>query len=125
MSNIHNTILDLCNERGIKPIKMSKDIGLSRSFMTELKSGRTKKPSAETLKKIAFYFGVTTDYLLGSPGEPDPRDIPPEPEISDSQLMFALWGDVKDELTADDLEDVKKYADMVRLRKLAQKKEDE
>lgn len=92
--------------------------------MPRLKANPDKDLSQKTREKIADYFNVPLDFLR-SPVEYDPRDIPPEPEISDSQLMFALWGDVKDELTADDLEDVKKYADMVRLRKLAQKKEDE
>lgn len=37
-------------------------------------------------------------------------------KIDDSDLMFALWGDT-DEVTEEDLEDVKRYAAFVRERK--------
>ena len=120
MSSVYNTILDLCNDRGITPAKMSKQAGLSRSIMTELKSGRTKQPSAETLRKLSNFFNVPADFFLD--GTPSDSDAPPEPPITDDQLMFALWGDVKDELTEEDLMEVRRYAEFVRQRKLDAKK---
>ena len=44
---------------------MAKTIGISRSAFTELKTGRSKSLSSDIICKIADYFNVTTDYILG------------------------------------------------------------
>ncbi len=56
---------ELLRERGISGSRMSSDLGMSRSFMTELRKGRAKSVSAETAARIADYLGVSVDYLLG------------------------------------------------------------
>lgn len=56
---------ELLRERGISGSKMSADLGMSRSFMTELRKGRAKGVSAETAARIAEYLGVSVEYLLG------------------------------------------------------------
>lgn len=121
MGNLYEIIVGLCNERGITQYRMCKDAGVARSTMTELKSGRTQSLSAETLQKIAGYFHVPVDFLLDL-GEPNPADISPEHPVSESQLLFALYGEVPEEIDKEDIEEIKKYADMVRLRKIAEKK---
>lgn len=55
----------LCDERGIKPATLAKTLGFSKNFFTEMKSGRVKSCSADRLAKIADYFGIGTDELLG------------------------------------------------------------
>lgn len=55
----------LCKEKGVSITKATVDIGLSRTIGTKWKNtGAT--PQGETLNKIASYFGVSTDYLLGN-----------------------------------------------------------
>lgn len=49
MFNLYETILGLCESRGISVYRMSKESGVSRSVMTELKSGRTQSLSTESL----------------------------------------------------------------------------
>ena len=39
--------------------------GIRSGLMSDLKMGRSKSLSAETLSKIASFFGVSVDYLLG------------------------------------------------------------
>ena len=46
---------------------MCLDIGLSKSLITEIKSGRTKQLSASTATKISDYFAIPTDFLLDRP----------------------------------------------------------
>lgn len=83
MDTMYTIIETLCTRRGIRPGTLCKDLGISRGILSDLKAGRTKKLSAENLSKIAAYFGVPTDYLLGedTAGEPpvltarDQRDI--------------------------------------------------
>ena len=65
MWTLYDTLVSLCNERGISGSRMCTDLGISKSLMTDLKSGRKKTVSAPTAQKIASYFGVTVGYLLG------------------------------------------------------------
>lgn len=55
---------NLCISTGIKPNTVAKDLGFSTGVCTQWKKG-LQTPSYEKASKIARYFGVTTDYLLG------------------------------------------------------------
>lgn len=57
-------IFSLLKERGITQFTFSKDIGLSSGNISDWKSGRSA-PKVEAVKRIAEYFGVSSDYLLG------------------------------------------------------------
>lgn len=65
MADMYKRIDELLAERGITGAKMSQDLGMSRSFMTELRKGRAKSVKLETAQKIADYFGVSVHYLMG------------------------------------------------------------
>lgn len=81
MATVYEMIETLCRERGITGSKLCDDLGISRSTMTELRKGRAKTMNLDKAGKIANYFGVSTDYLLGKPETPealskrDERDI--------------------------------------------------
>ena len=62
---LYNRIVSLCAMRGIRPATAFSEAGLSKSAATELKSGRAKSITAKTADKLADYFGVSVDYLLG------------------------------------------------------------
>ncbi|MGN0527419.1 MAG: helix-turn-helix domain-containing protein [Acutalibacteraceae bacterium] len=53
----------LCEEKGIKPATLCKECGINKSTLSELKHGRTKSLSAQTLSKISQYFGVSLDFF--------------------------------------------------------------
>ena len=65
MVNLYNNIKDLCDAKGIKPGKMCVDTGISKGLVTDLKMGRKKSIQIETAKKIADYFGVSVDRVMG------------------------------------------------------------
>ena len=65
MGSLYETIIALCNEKGIKGGKMCTDTGISKGLLTDLKMGRRSGVSAATAQKIASYFGVSVGYLLG------------------------------------------------------------
>ena len=73
MEGICERIEALLRERGISGSRMSADLGMSRSFMTELRKGRAKGVSVENAARIAEYLGVSTDYLLGNTDRPEPQ----------------------------------------------------
>lgn len=65
MATLYERLDALCKEKGIKGGRMCTDLNISKSLMTDLKSGRKKGINAETAQKIASYFDVTVGYLLG------------------------------------------------------------
>ena len=91
MGTLYENIISLCNSKGIKGGKMCVDLGISKSTLTDLKSGRRSGISTETAKKIADYFGVSVDRVLGAE-QKKPAPIA-ESELSDLQkqaIQFVL-----------------------------------
>ena len=66
MCTIYNNIKSLCDERGVKPGRMCVELGMSKSILTGLKNGTKKNIQTDTAQKIADYFGVTVDRVLGA-----------------------------------------------------------
>lgn len=64
MDNLYEFIEALAKEKGFKNItEFCRVAEIPRATMSELKSGRTKRLSAETLAKIATQLNVSLDYL--------------------------------------------------------------
>ena len=61
----YDNFLSLCKSQNIFPIEVRRALGISQSTMASWKS-RGLTPKYETLSKIADYFGVSIDYLLGN-----------------------------------------------------------
>lgn len=76
MSDLYSNIHALCEKEGIKDGTLCANIGIRRSFLSELKAGRTKSLSAEVLSKIATYFNVSVDYLLTGNQKENPPQQP-------------------------------------------------
>lgn len=86
MSNLYENIKELCDEKGVKPGKMCTEASVSKGLITDLKMGRKKTVHVETAQKIADYFGVTVDRVLGAEKETAvPKDVGLSP--MESQLM--------------------------------------
>jgi transcriptional regulator with XRE-family HTH domain len=76
MSDLYSNIHALCEKEGIKDGTLCANIGIRRSFLSELKARRTKSLSAEVLSKIASYFNVSVDYLLTGEQKENPPQQP-------------------------------------------------
>ena len=119
MNNLYERIFSLCSENGIKPGKMCTDLGISRGNISDLKMGRIESLSADKLAKIATYFKVSVDYLLtGEETKKAPTDG--ERIVSDDDIKFALFGG-DGEITDAMYDEVKRFAQMVKLREEAEK----
>lgn len=59
----------LCKQKGVTPSAVMRTIGLNKSSASYWKRGST--PSSDTLQKLADYFGVPVDFLLGLRQFPD------------------------------------------------------
>lgn len=58
----------ICNEKGVSPSKVVEAIGLKRSAYSQWTDESV--PRKATLMRIADYFDVTVDYLLGKEDAP-------------------------------------------------------
>lgn len=65
MGTLYERINALCKAKGVSGSRMCLDLGLSKSTMSDLKSGRIKGISIPTAQKIAGYFGISVDELYG------------------------------------------------------------
>lgn len=123
MYNLYENIYALCNEQKITPGALCGELGFRRSVLSDLKNGRKKSLDTTTLMKIAEYFNVSVDYLLT--GEETKKAPTPEGErkVSDNDIKFALFGG-DGEITDAMYDEVKRFAQMVKLREEAEKKKE-
>ena len=66
-------VLKLIKECGLTDKQIAVESGIGHGKITEWRKGRNK-PGTEAIVKLADYFGVTTDYLLGRTGEKGDED---------------------------------------------------
>ena len=61
----------LCRERGEKTTALGTQLGFSKSTISQWRNGKTA-PNQKSLERLADYFDVSTDYLLGLSGLRNP-----------------------------------------------------
>lgn len=111
----YDLFYNLCKQKGVSASKACLEMGLSRSLAAKWKNTGAS-PSAEVLPKIAAYFGVTTDYLLGSEQK---EKTPAEADVGFDDFTYAMHNESK-ELTE---ENKQKLLEMARFFKMQQDKE--
>ena len=77
--NVLEKIKKLCESKEITIYRLEKDCGFSINSITRW---QTSSPSAYSIVKVAQYFGVTTDYLLGLDDYENPSN---ERDLSQSE----------------------------------------
>ena len=90
----YERFLALCNARGIKPTAVADAIGLSRMNASRWKKGTM--PSSANLQKLADYFEVPVDYLLGTHDsvtvdvseQPDVQETISDAEIEKGKILL-------------------------------------
>ena len=104
-----NRFKALCDEKNVSTYRACTDIGLNRSAVAKWKDGG--KPNGTTAARLADYFGVTTDYLLGQSEE----RYPAKKQVSDDDIKFALFGG-DGEITDEMYDEVKRFAAYIKQR---------
>lgn len=119
MCTLYERIIALCKERGVTGSRVCLELGLSKSTLSDIKSGRKKSMHPDTIQKFATYFGVSVDYLLGNETENAPT-ADSKGDILD-EVDIAFYGDYK-ELDEDDRATIR---DMVRVMRERRSKKQE
>ena len=111
-----NRFSQLCQRNNVSVYRACTDIGLNRSAVAKWKNGG--KPNGSTAAKLAEYFGVTTDYLLGQSEERLPGAK--SRVVSDEEIKFALFGG-DGEITDAMYDEVKQFAAFIKQREAGKK----
>lgn len=114
MCTLYERIIALCKERGVTGSRVCLELGLSKSTLSDIKSGRKKSMHPDTIQKFATYFGVSVDYLLGNETENAPV-ADNKGDILD-EVDIAFYGDYK-ELSEDDKATLRDMARIMRERR--------
>lgn len=100
---------ELCRQAGKSANGVAKELGIPSGSVTAWKRGTA--PRNSSLGKIADYFGVTCDYLLGNTNEATPSGRP----VNEEEIKFALFGG-DGEITDAMYEEVLRFAQYVKYR---------
>ena len=93
---------------------MCKEAGVPRSALSDYKAGRIKTLSADKLSKIAAYFNVSVDYLLGNTDQKEKAPAKAEADdVTFDDFTYAMYHESR-EL---DNEDKQALLNMARLLK--------
>lgn len=91
MSNLYDRITEKAAEKGMTAYALCQEAGVTRSRMSDLKSGRVKSLSSEVLRRMAIVLGTTVEYLLyGEEGEDILRINPDDKKINFRDLCEHL-----------------------------------
>lgn len=104
MGNKWTRLIALREERRLSQVEVARALGMSRSGFSMYELGQ-REPDMEMVRKLADYFKVTTDYLLGRTDDPQGGSNEPIPEewkrviaqcqslgLSPDQVLRALGG---------------------------------
>lgn len=106
---------ELLKERKLKVSDVTRATGIAASSLTDWKKGRTATPKAETMQKLADFFGVSIEYLLGVPSSgqdgyyTDAETARMAQEIFENDELRALF-DVQRDMNAEDLKAIHQMA---------------
>ena len=107
----------LCDEKGVSCNRAATEMGLSNATATKWKkTGAT--PSGDTLSKIAVYFDVSIDDLLGNEEKPAGQEA--DELIKNDPLagqLFAAYGKVKEEFSQAEIDDITMIMEMIAEKK--------
>jgi transcriptional regulator with XRE-family HTH domain len=117
MTRYGDRIALLREKHALTQEELAHKLGISRASLSHYETAR-REPDYETTNKIASFFHVSVDYLLGRSNnpeailDPDVRDFVDSLELSDDNILekFALKVDGK-KLTA---EEAKRFIAFVR-----------
>lgn len=117
--SLYEKVMLLCQQNGITKTKLERDCGFSQNSINKWVS---QSPSTDKILKIADYFNVSVDYLLGKTDNPTPPNAD-APETSElvipekyKDVAVAFHGGV-DNLTQEDIDDIVRFIEFIKNKK--------
>ena len=98
-------ITQLLKENHKRQIDLTDYLGISKNAFTNCKIGDNAS-YMKYLPKIADFFGVSVDYLLG-------RETP----TTENNFTYALYNELAHDLSKEQIQELKQFADFLRNKK--------
>ena len=118
---MYEIFAELLKKHNVTRYQVSKATGVPQSSLSDWSKGKSK-PKYDNMKKIADYFGVSVDYLLGSEEKPAATEDSELDEMLKDEFI-AFYGEVKENLDQDDIDDLKTFMRMkAEIKKTKEKK---
>lgn len=108
-------ILALMRERNINAAHLTREAGITRGLVTQWKQ-RLQKPSMANIAKLASYFNVSVDYILGTEKPTDPNGEQPVSEAH-KQLEEKIR-----HLSPEDADKALDYVEMLEMKRKHQER---
>ncbi len=99
---------------GLNQVEFAKIFNVTKQTVSNWENGN-RNPDSATLSKLADYFGVTVDYLLG---RTDERNLNKEVKLNEEITTISahrINGDI-DNLTDEAIEKINDYIEMIKLK---------
>lgn len=97
--------------KGITQKSLSEILGVDRTSISKYENGK-QLPEVPVLEKMANYFDVSTDYLLG---KTDKRNTETKKEINATTIAAHRLGDIED-LPDEAIDQLNDYIEMLKLK---------
>lgn len=95
MNDLYETVARLCREQGTSVSALCEQAKVSPGILSDLKNGRKKSISSDTLARLAEALNTSADLLLG-------REQPTAP----GDELIAFYGQVSKELSESDRQEI-------------------
>lgn len=95
-------IIQLLKENNKKQIELTDYLGISKNAFTNWKIGDNSS-YMKYLPKIAEFFGVSVDYLLGNKNS-----------TAENNFTYALYDELAHDLSPEQIQQLKQFADFLR-----------
>ena len=103
---------ELCLENNTKPNPVAAQLGISTATVTRWKNG--SYPTAKYLQKLATFFNVSTDYLLGKTDKKNEQTATDELPASEELQKLILESST---LSDDEARKVREYVELLKLKR--------
>ncbi|MEW8957827.1 MAG: helix-turn-helix transcriptional regulator [Moorella sp. (in: firmicutes)] len=84
----------LREDKGLSQREIARLLGFAPSTIAMYETNK-RTPDPETLQKLADFFGVSVDYLLGRTDDPHPPEQKIAAAISDDQELLDFWKELQ------------------------------
>lgn len=108
----YTNYVDLCNKRGLSPSAAAEAMGFKRSVITRWAKGAN--PRQATLQKIASFFEVTVEDLIGN------ADNKKDPATNRDEISFEQWMAIYESLSPAGREELDSYARYLQSKEAGQ-----
>ena len=98
-------IIQLLKENNKRQMDLTNYLGISKNAVTNWKLGDNAS-YMKHLPKIAEFFGVSVDYLLGK-----------ETPTAENNFTYALYNELAHDLSKEQIQQLKQFADFLRSSK--------